>query len=125
MGPAVAAQGETAVPGGVFDRSREGDGRQEPGPDPHRAGGAVRGEAAGHRPHAVRDRPGKAEETRGQRVQVDGVAVAGDGGVTAAEVAAEAPLGERGQRGQRRCFFGDVRLVGRPVGSVPGELCAA
>ena len=52
-----------------------------------------RRQAAGLGPHPVRDRPREAERLRGQRVHVDRVAVAGDGGVAAAEVAAELPLG--------------------------------
>ena len=50
-------------------------------------------EAAGLAPHPVRDRPREAERPGGQRVQVDRVAVARDGGVAAAEVARQPPLG--------------------------------
>ena len=66
-----------------------------PRPRTRRAGGLERRQAAGLRPHPVRDRRREAERLRGQRVHVDRVAVAGDGGVAAAEVAGEPPLGAR------------------------------
>ena len=56
-----------------------------------------RRQAAGLGPHAVGDRRREAERLRGQRVHVDRVAVARDGGVAAAEVAAELPLGAGGR----------------------------
>ena len=54
-----------------------------------------RRQAARLGPHPVGDRRREAERLRRQRVHVDRVAVAGDGGVAAAEVAAELPLGAR------------------------------
>ena len=76
-------------PGGQQDRPAEAD------LDGEGVGQAAleRRQAARLRPHPVRDRRREAERLRGQRVHVDRVAVAGDGRVAAAEVAAEAPLG--------------------------------
>ena len=83
-------------PAGQQDRAAEGD------VDGEGVGqaGLERRQAARLGPHPVRDRRREAERLRGQRVHVDRVAVAGDGGVAAAEVAAQLPLGAR-RRGRR------------------------
>ena len=96
--PSVAAA--ELDPAGEQDRAAEGDlGGEGVG-----QAGLERRQAAGLGPHPVRDRRREAERLRGQRVHVDRVAVAGDGGVAAAEVAAELPLGRGAARrpGARR-----------------------
>ena len=77
--------------GGELDLGREQD-RLLKRPRAVKASGrrAERREAAGLGPHAVGDRAREAERLRGQGVHVDRVAVAGDGGVAAAEIAAAA-----------------------------------
>ena len=70
-----------------------------------------RRQAARLGPHAVGDRAREAERLGDQRVQVDRVVVAGDGGVAAAEVVREAPVAVTGGSSNVRRVAGGLVAV--------------
>src|SRR5690348_3131100 len=92
-----AAELERGAVGGVGDRAREEDGGLEVGTQTYRVLGALFREATGHRPHAVRDGAGEAEQAGGEGVQVNGVAVPRGGAVPPPHVTTEPPLGMDGE----------------------------
>src|SRR5438105_4905765 len=140
MGSATGGVGNHDGPAGFSGPTVEGNRRREEqrrfeldsGCHRIRQATLERREAAGFQPHAVGDGAPKTEQSRGQRVEVDRVDVAGDGGVATTDISRDAPDGgwygaptlPSPASGGGGCVVAGGRLRGQPVavGGDVGEL---